>query len=98
MGREKRVKKYTNEREKKSSFLLKKKKKKEESKFFTRTLPERVSVSLCLCVSFESKSEREKERVGWSRYVEGFDQSSALFYRGFPGESSWFRKRLKVKS
>jgi len=55
-------------------------------------------VSLRLCVSFESESKREKERVGWSRYVEGFDQSSALFYRGFPGEQSWFRKRLKVKS
>ena len=95
VGREKRVK-NTRTNERKSSFLLKKKK--EESKFFTRTLLERVSVSLRLCVSFESESKREKERVGWSRYVEGFDQSSALFYRGFPGDSSWFRKRLKVKS
>ena len=95
MGREKRVKKYTNEREKKSSFFLEKKRKKRSQ---SSSLELFLKESLCLCVSFESKSEREKERVGWSRYVEGFDQSSALFYRGFPGESSWFRKRLKVKS
>ena len=88
VGREKRVK-NTRTNERKSSFLLKKKKKKEESKFFTQTLLERVSVSLCLFVSFESKSKREKERVGWSRHVEG-TRVALCFIAAFRGSSLGF--------
>ena len=97
---EKESKKYTNEREKKSSFFIEKKKKKEESKFFTRTLSHKESLCLCVSVSLSRVRVRERKResnVG--RRVRRRDRCVALFYRGgFPGEQSWFRKRLKVKS
>ena len=89
----------TNERKRVVSFI-EKKKKKEESKFFTRTLSHKESLCLCVSVSLSRARVRERKResnVG--RRVRRRDRCVALFYRGgFPGEQSWFRKRLKVKS